>query len=402
MSICSFFQLPNFICSELFTQWIDVKDLAKLDSAVVNRAQRKLFLEMIRDDYFVVKGSELFTLATYISWLSLRSLKIDKLVVLTSLFKNPEQLSRLNVSRLESLSFKTGTNFSSKTVSYPLLQRLMNFLGSAENEDHFQELLVRCVRLKHVDFGDESDSSFGKIGMFCAKLQSIRAVDCKGLNDTAVESIAQHCQSNLRAVVLHACTGITSASLIAIAENCPCITKIDLSYGSSFSERSLLQVAQHCPHLEHINLEGVNNISNAVIAMVARTCANLQYFNIDYYKGMSHEGTDPIALKLVADGCPSITDFISPEFHYRVRLGVVQLRLKGTYTRFPKLHNILTHCPCNVAVLNASGKNIPAQIVFCTLRVFLLCYVVLCCILLWLLLLLWLFLFNCCCAFDRG
>jgi hypothetical protein len=214
---------------------------------------------------------------------------------------------------------------------------------------------VRCGNLKHVEFGDEAHSSFGKIGMFCEKLESIKAVHCKGLNDTAVENIVQHCRQHVRTVVLRACDQITSASVYALAENCQNLTHLDLSYGSTLSERCLIRLAEKCPKLEHLNFEGLMNISDQVIATVAKNCNNLRYFNIDYYKGISHNGIDPLALKLIAESCTSLDDFIAPDFHYKVRHGRSQLKLKGVYTRLPKLRNILLNSPHTVSSLQASG-----------------------------------------------
>jgi hypothetical protein len=192
--------------------------------------------------------------------------------------------------------------------------------------------------------------------MFCARLQSIKAVHCKGLNDTAIENIAQHCRSNITSVVLRACDDLTSASAYAIAANCPNLTCIDLSYGTTFSERSLIELASKCPHLQFINFEGLCNISDTVIATVAANCKQLSFFNIDYYKGMSHDGIDPVALKLIAESCTNIGDFVAPDFHYKVRQGKAQLKLKGVYTRLPKLRNILLNSPTNVTHLQTTSK----------------------------------------------
>ena len=351
----SFFDLPSVVCIDLFTMWIDSRDLANLDSAVTNRQQRKLFLEMFEDPFFILRGSENLVMPSYLNWLSLRSLKVDKVVLTSSFLKDSEQMSRMNVSKLESLTFNNGKSYPSKNTELTLFQKLLSF--AIKPDDPYQKLFVRCGALKHVDFGDEADSSFGKIGMFCAKLQSIKAVHCKGLSDTAVENIAQHCRTNIHTVVLRACDQLTSASVLALADNCPNLTHVDISYGSTLSERCLIQLAEKCPLLEFVNFEGLRNISDKVIATVAANCRNLTYFNIDYYKGMSHEGIDPVALKLIAQSCTKIIDFIAPEFHYKVRNDKASLQLKGVYTRLPKLLNILHHSPEKIYTLQAAGES---------------------------------------------
>lgn len=350
--VVSFFNLPSVVCSDIFAKWTGCKDLAKLDSAVVNAYQRKLFLDMIHDPFFIIQGSESLVLNSYLSWLSVRSVKVDKVALITSSLEDSDLVSKMDLSKLESLSFKNCNGVHSRGTELTLFQRLINF---AVKTDPYMKLFIRCANLKHVDFGDEAHSSFGKIGMFCAKLQSVKAVHCNGLNDTAIENIAQHCRTNIRTVVLRACDQLTSASVYAVADNCPNLTHIDLSYGSGYSERCLIQLAEQCPLLEFVNFEGLRNISDKVIATVAQHCKNLTYFNIDYYKGMSHEGINPVALKLIAESCANINDFIAPDFHYKVRQNKAQLVLKGVYTRLPRLRGILLNAPITVSSLNASG-----------------------------------------------
>eukprot|EP01032_Pedospumella_encystans_P008068 gene8068-9615_t len=350
-SVC-FFNLPSDVCSNVFTQWLDSKDFVKLDSAVANTHQRRLFLEMIQDPHFTLRGSDSLILASYLYWLSYRSLKVDKIVLVNSFLEDgDDNISKMDLSKLVSLSFNHGNGVRQKELT--LFQRLLSFAMPVS--DPYMKLFVRCGGLKHIDFGSEAHSSFGKIGMFCSKLQSIKAVHCKGLNDSAIENIAQHCRSNITSVVLRACDDLTSASAIAIAENCPNLTYIDLSYGTTFSERSLIQLASSCPKLTFINFEGLCNISDKVIATVAANCKQLRFFNIDYYKGMSHNGIDPVALKLIAESCVDVTDFVAPDFHYKVRQGKAQLQLKGVYTRLPKIRNILLNSPDEMTSLQASG-----------------------------------------------
>lgn len=350
-SVC-YFNLPSDVCSNVFTQWIDSKDFVKLDSAVANTHQRRLFLEMIRDPNFTLRGSDSIILSSYLCWLSYRSLKVDRIVLVNSFLEDgDDNISKMDLSKLTSLSFNHGNGVKQKELT--LFQRLLSY--AMPITDPYMKLFVRCGGLKHIDFGSEAHSSFGKIGMFCSKLQSIKAVHCKGLNDSAVENIAQHCRTNITSIVLRACDDLTSASAIAIAENCPNLTYIDLSYGTTFSERSLIQLASSCPHLTFINFEGLCNISDKVIATVAANCKKLTFFNIDYYKGMSHNGIDPIALKLIAESCVDVTDFVAPDFHYKVRYGHAQLQLKGVYTRLPKITNILLNSPEKMTFLQASG-----------------------------------------------
>mmetsp|Transcript_3812 Transcript_3812/g.5961 ORF Transcript_3812/g.5961 Transcript_3812/m.5961 type:complete len:646 (-) Transcript_3812:277-2214(-) len=416
----SYFQLPHSICVDVFTHWIDSKDLARLDTALVNKQQRQYFLEIIKDDHFVLRGSDALVLPSYLDWLCARGLKVDGVVITSRSLLQNDLLNQLDVSKVVSLSLvrdhggggsasTSGSNsiggnggaisgasnssssgmiggsvsnsvlsldFFTKDVYQRVLTTLNSSIllvgggatgnssssgsgngGSSSSHDPldcYKRLFIRCSNLERIDFGNVADPCFGQIGMFCAKLQSIRAVDCKGLTDSAVENIAQHCRGNIRSVVLRACESLTSASVFAIAQNCPNVTHIDVSYGGNLSERCLLELADSCSRLEWINFEGIKNISDAVIERIALNCPSLEYFNIDYYKGMSHAGIDPVALRLIAERCSRIKDFIAYEFHYKKRQEVSFLKLKGSYTRVPRLMGIIENCPADVSALHVS------------------------------------------------
>jgi hypothetical protein len=352
-----FFNLPTEIASDIFSQRLDCKDVLNLDTALLNRYQRQMFMDMVHDDRFVLRGSEDLVLSSYLQWLSYRKLKVHQVALTRAFLDETDQVAKLDLSKLESLSFRNNCGSRCKPTELSFMERLwQNF---TVKPDPYMTIFVRCANLKHIDFGEEAHTAFGKIGMFCAKLQSVRAVHCKGLNDTAIENIAQHCRDSIRSVTLRACDFITSASVYAIADNCPNLTYIDLSYGHTLvSERCLIHLAEHCPQLEHINFEGLRNISDQVITTVARHCTNLAYFNIDYYKGMSHDGINPVALQVIAQSCPKITDFIAPDFNYKVRQGRATLKLKGAYTRLPKLQNILLHSPVTVSTFVGTGRSL--------------------------------------------
>ncbi|KAJ1423720.1 hypothetical protein B484DRAFT_103374 [Ochromonadaceae sp. CCMP2298] len=170
--------------------------------------------------------------------------------------------------------------------------------------------------------------------MFCPTLESIRAVDCRGLKDFFVENIAQHCRGAIRSVVLRACESITSASVYALAQECPGLRHIDVSYCNSLSEGCLLSLADKCPLLETVNFEGLQNISDEVISRIADNCPHLLSLNIDYYKGLSHDGINPLSLKKVTDSCPDIQGkFPLPP-------------IPPTTYQPPSLHLYTPHTPC--------------------------------------------------------
>jgi hypothetical protein len=51
--MCFLFDVPNEIAATILSNWIDVFDLASLDSAVCRRDTRREFCAVVRSDHFL-------------------------------------------------------------------------------------------------------------------------------------------------------------------------------------------------------------------------------------------------------------------------------------------------------------------------------------------------------------
>ncbi len=69
--------LPDALLSEIFSDWIELKNLAKLDSSVTNRGLRQNFLDILGNDVVFLCHHNLTPV--FQNWLYVRSISIDRI-----------------------------------------------------------------------------------------------------------------------------------------------------------------------------------------------------------------------------------------------------------------------------------------------------------------------------------
>ena len=78
---------------------------------------------------------------------------------------------------------------------------------------------------------------------------------------------------------------VTDDIVIAIAQNCPELTNIDLDRCSNVTDDAVIAIAQNCVGLADIHLVWCWNITNDAVIAIAENCAGLTKINLDgcYY-----------------------------------------------------------------------------------------------------------------------
>lgn len=342
-----------------------------------------MFRRLLREECFIVGDNRLAAEVSTASsakiqkaatlnslqWLLSREVRMRHIEIYPSaLFMLTELYPGANYTRLVSLRvssaskvqcsdrFSNSVNKSATATSVVTASTVGTITTSVPDidNDRFQKLLIKCSDLRELMFESVAYYSFGKVGMLCPKLQAISVSGCDGFNDTAMESIAEHCTTALRFVSIGNCSQLTSASVLSLAANCSHMVHLDISYCLAFTERSLLQLSTSCPLLQHLNCECLTNVTDEVIDSFARHCPLLQHVNIDYCKGSMRGGISPITLRTLLEHCPQLEAYITLDFNYRInRQGRSTLRLKGSYFHQHEMVEIFNNCPSTLNVLNA-------------------------------------------------
>jgi len=105
----------------------------------------------------------------------------------------------------------------------------------------------------------------------------------------------------LEHITLNNIKGVTDASIIAIAENCPDLKKIEIEI-VAVTENGLCALADSCDKLEKISLwgnEGEGDIDKGIIA-IAKNCLKLREISLD------QTGVTDESIIAIAENCPNL------------------------------------------------------------------------------------------------
>ena len=69
--------------------------------------------------------------------------------------------------------------------------------------------------------------------------------------------------------------GITDASMMAIAEHCSALRKLDLSFCQFMSDAGIIAVAKGCPLLESLELDDCEWITEEAVDIIREACPRL-------------------------------------------------------------------------------------------------------------------------------
>lgn len=211
-----------FICSEmrnesfdeilsLFSEYLSIEDISRLDVAICNKVRRQEFLTLIRSERFVINGEKQQKVG-YISWLSFRSI----------------QIRQLNCDR---------------TISEHELMKIANC-----------SKFLQKIKLSNRNI---TDRSIIKIAESCPNLRILNLARCDRVTNRSVIKIAENCP-DLKELNLSGCYSISDTSIIRIAESCPNMIELNLSGCRDVTDVCTLRIAESCSKLLRLILPSSN------------------------------------------------------------------------------------------------------------------------------------------------
>ncbi|KAI3709709.1 hypothetical protein L2E82_39475 [Cichorium intybus] len=147
------------------------------------------------------------------------------------------------------------------------------------------------------------------------------------VNDTFIKQLVGVRGHNIKELVLADCTKLTDKSLKAIAESCPGLCSIDLSYLCKLTDTAIGHLANGCPgiqtmklcrnsfsdeaiaayleacgqSLKELSLNHVDKVANHTALSLSKHARNLQSLDLSWCRVMSNE-----AVGLIVDSCLSL------------------------------------------------------------------------------------------------
>lgn len=92
--------------------------------------------------------------------------------------------------------------------------------------------------------------------------------------------------SELTSVQLSDCVNLKNASVMALAQSCPRLTFLDLSFSKMVIDDTMIEVAQLCPELREVQLNGCTELTDVTLLYLGRHCLRLSQLGVDWCDAM--------------------------------------------------------------------------------------------------------------------
>ena len=257
-------RLPKALNHQLLSQWLDVHDVGKLDTAMTNKKDRPEFLQCLKEmrnpsvpDSFNGKREHDVKMLT---WISARQIHVETLS-LTRFDQHKEMIERLHLPSLRKLT--TGHFFVDWMRHIPLLSPSLQELSVGGNNDRrtmedFIFVLGQCLELKSVYIDsmmfqsrDHTDDVLAALQEFGHLIVEIRTA-CGYMRLVTTTGFMNFikCFSRLRKLGFSYFED-NGMLLKCVAQSCPLLEELSFD---TCSKPALLELSQNCKFLQKVGI----------------------------------------------------------------------------------------------------------------------------------------------------
>lgn len=268
----------------LLSNLLDLGDLAVLDMAISNPAERKLWHSCLQqvesrflDDWLHCHHSIRWLLKRKLRPTEIRILAGSRHQITSSTFQGADMPS------LTSIDLSGCINLGDTGIEAILNCCLDQACQPSIDDDIVIGVESKgCRQLRNLNLTscEVSDIGLVAISRGCPNLISITLSDAKdgiGITDGGLESFAEGC-SLLEYLDLVNLTTVTDVGISGLASFCTQLKRIRLSGAKTVTNMSLHALIAWCPNIVEINLESSAQISDAAIADLAWAYPSLTHF----------------------------------------------------------------------------------------------------------------------------
>ena len=168
-------------------------------------------------------------------------------------------------------------------------------------------IATHCSSLIAIDLcgcWDINDDGLIALSLGCRNIKSIDLSNCRKLTDRGVASLMTNC-NNLSDIYLSYCKALTDQIFVFMREYCPNIRRINIQRCIGITDNGLANFAQS-KHLklQELILSDCSFLSDNAMKSIAESCPNLVILNISFCCTLTEGGI----LHLI-DGCRKLTTF---------------------------------------------------------------------------------------------
>ena len=292
----------DVLCSEwlpsLLLDYLTVRDITRLDTAICNRNGRTQWLKSL-EKYFSSASQECFYWSNkFVEWIVARKLHFENLVI----WKGFSRISNDNMYRLAQLC--------------PDLKKLYMMYDGYEDDAkllHFISFCNKLVSINLVRFKLSQDHCIG-LGA-CEQLESISISHCR-LLIFHVNDLLQNKPKLKTLELTDSCHGVV---LLELGTNCPLLQHLYI-YLEETTAMHIEVFTQGCPKLKTLEIvetwnvddddedkDSPDDLRNGLIEGLGKNCPLLERLIIRSIPNSSD--ASEAALKYLAQGCPLLKQF---------------------------------------------------------------------------------------------
>eukprot|EP01032_Pedospumella_encystans_P014064 gene14064-16173_t len=347
-----FLSIPEEISKQLVVKWLNIVDVAKLDSAYLSHNSRATFLGLIagtqnesahQEPHFYTVNKNI----AYLSWLAKRGYRARGVVIPPELAGDSALLTKFfricgsSIKRISLRKYRSESNLAYDVACVAVVEQITEHChnlqtftlvdGFSENPDLLHQLSLRCPYIKNLTlrrcrgYGGSRNANLS----FCA-LRTFESLDMD-LSDNFLAAIAVGGSGtgvgspHLEELSLERVYDVSTRSFDVVAANCPLLQNVRLIY-MNIEDAHVLPIVRSCKHLHTLLIvEPDDSFTDVSLTAIAENCLALHTLRLEECSGITDKGVDN-----VLKHCTKLRD----------------MSLNGTmFLTDATLYSIAKHCP---------------------------------------------------------
>ena len=338
------FDLPKDVLWTHVFPFINLNDIGCLDGAMVNHAQRILYLEKLDAFEFSDTGTlELDHDIAY--WVTSRKVFVKSVKCSSELRGVSLVLMRARLIGTTSLDLSNCTNITDLDL---------------------QCIGMCCFNLRWFSAYACANMTEWALEVVFSYAQKLEFVNIGGLetmrpsaDPSFIDRLVSNAGQTLSSFLCSRTYGMNDAAVRLLAVNCPNLRVLDFSQCANITDESMMIVGMCCIQLEKLNVEACDQITTRSIVCIASNCTKLNEINISTMQGVRSPALDAIAmhcslLRVLAVGRLNISASIGAVIEKCSKLE--SLFLEYTHIQDVALYAMLHHHQLQLRQLDLSGN----------------------------------------------
>lgn len=275
--------LPAEIAGEVLCNWLDLRSVARVDSAMCCHLLRPQLLQLFASScctrrYLV----NVHNITTTVKWLLARRLRLSRLEITTASTEVKAYLEMFSTT-ISSVSCFEGESLEIISMRCRNLRSLLcdgfkinvSLKGALQFNNELRELQIENVEELHA-------SHFAGVCLPQLTLLSLFGTPC----EDALVTVLVGATSKLQDICLGFCDFVTDVGVMAVAHHCPLLRRFGLNE-LQISDGAVAELTRLCPRIEKLDLSGNEVLTDSGVLLIAEKLRGLRSINISYCTGLT-------------------------------------------------------------------------------------------------------------------